>query len=50
MGLFKRNEWWRIDYYDAEGTRCQTRAAPRACRAALAKKQRARRARKGGRR
>lgn len=28
MGLFKRNNWWWIDYYDAEGKRHRKKAAP----------------------
>ncbi len=28
MGLFKRNAWWWIDYYDAEGKRHRKKAAP----------------------
>jgi len=28
MGLFKRNDWWWVDYYDAEGKRHRRKAAP----------------------
>jgi len=28
MGLFKRNNWWWIDFYDAEGMRHRKKAAP----------------------
>jgi integrase len=28
MGLFKRNGWWWIDYYDAEGRRHRKKASP----------------------
>ncbi len=28
MGLFKRNAWWWIDYYDADGKRHRKKAAP----------------------
>ena len=27
-GLFQRNGWWWLDYYDAEGKRHRQKAAP----------------------